>query len=266
MLAFGTSERARRRAPAGARARPPRRAAPARGARRRSSGCGGRASSSGCSPATGPRRWPGSRTTPASRAARYDASELPDDPDEVRRIALGQRGARPHLAGGQAARRRGAPRRRPLRRDDRRRRQRRPRAQGLAARDRAGERHADGPQRRRRRARLAATSPRSRRWSTRGARSSATSSASSKLFVTKSAFAAFLVLSIGLTPTAYPLLPRQLSLVATLTVGIPGLLPRARAELGRVQPARLPARARRASRSRPGPRPGSASSRATCSR
>ncbi len=44
----------------------------------------------------------------------------------------------------------------------------------------------------------------------------------SKLFVTKSAFAAFLVLSIGLTPTAYPLLPRQLSLVAALTIGIPG--------------------------------------------
>jgi P-type E1-E2 ATPase len=43
-----------------------------------------------------------------------------------------------------------------------------------------------------------------------------------KLFVTKSALAAFLVLSIGLTPTAYPLLPRQLSLVASLTIGIPG--------------------------------------------
>jgi cation-transporting P-type ATPase E len=43
-----------------------------------------------------------------------------------------------------------------------------------------------------------------------------------KLFVTKSAFAAFLVLSIGLTPTAYPLLPRQLTLAASLTIGIPG--------------------------------------------
>jgi len=40
--------------------------------------------------------------------------------------------------------------------------------------------------------------------------------------VTKSAFAAFLVLSIGLTPTAYPLLPRQLTLAASLTIGIPG--------------------------------------------
>ena len=35
-----------------------------------------------------------------------------------------------------------------------------------------------------------------------------------KLFVTKSAFAAFLVLSIGLTPIAYPLLPRHLTLAA----------------------------------------------------
>jgi cation-transporting P-type ATPase E len=43
-----------------------------------------------------------------------------------------------------------------------------------------------------------------------------------KLFVTKSAFAAFLVLSIGLTPIAYPLLPRHLTLAASLTIGIPG--------------------------------------------
>ena len=42
-----------------------------------------------------------------------------------------------------------------------------------------------------------------------------------KLFVTKSAFAAFLILSVGLTPIAYPLLPRHLSLAATLAVGIP---------------------------------------------
>ncbi|HEX6763176.1 MAG TPA: HAD-IC family P-type ATPase [Gaiellaceae bacterium] len=42
-----------------------------------------------------------------------------------------------------------------------------------------------------------------------------------KLFVTKSAFAAFLILSVGLTPTAYPLLPRHLTLAATLTIGIP---------------------------------------------
>jgi magnesium-transporting ATPase (P-type) len=42
-----------------------------------------------------------------------------------------------------------------------------------------------------------------------------------KLFVTKSAFAMFLILSIGLTPQAYPLLPRHLTLAALLTIGIP---------------------------------------------
>jgi len=42
-----------------------------------------------------------------------------------------------------------------------------------------------------------------------------------KLYVSKSAFAAFLILTIGITDTAYPLLPRHFSLVATLTIGIP---------------------------------------------
>jgi cation-transporting ATPase E len=42
-----------------------------------------------------------------------------------------------------------------------------------------------------------------------------------KLYVTKSAFAAFLILTIGITSTAYPLLPRHFSLAATLTIGIP---------------------------------------------
>lgn len=42
-----------------------------------------------------------------------------------------------------------------------------------------------------------------------------------KLYVTKSAFAAFLIVSIGTSSEAYPLLPRHLSLAATLTIGIP---------------------------------------------
>ena len=42
-----------------------------------------------------------------------------------------------------------------------------------------------------------------------------------KLFVTKSVFAAFLIVAIGITPTDYPLLPRHLTIVAALTVGIP---------------------------------------------
>ena len=42
-----------------------------------------------------------------------------------------------------------------------------------------------------------------------------------KLYVTKSAFAAFLILTIGISSDAYPLLPRHLSLAAALTIGIP---------------------------------------------
>ncbi len=42
-----------------------------------------------------------------------------------------------------------------------------------------------------------------------------------KLFVMKSAFATFLILSIGLSETAYPLLPRHLTLAASVTIGIP---------------------------------------------
>lgn len=43
----------------------------------------------------------------------------------------------------------------------------------------------------------------------------------SKLFVSKSFLAAFLVLTIGLVPTTYPFLPRHLTLLSFLTVGIP---------------------------------------------
>ena len=42
-----------------------------------------------------------------------------------------------------------------------------------------------------------------------------------RLYVTKSAFAAFLILTIGISATAYPLLPRHFSLAAALTIGIP---------------------------------------------
>ncbi len=42
-----------------------------------------------------------------------------------------------------------------------------------------------------------------------------------KLYVTKSAFAAFLILTIGTSSEAYPLLPRHLTLAASLTIGIP---------------------------------------------
>jgi cation-transporting P-type ATPase E len=42
-----------------------------------------------------------------------------------------------------------------------------------------------------------------------------------KLYVAKTAFASFLILTIGITSTAYPLLPRHFSLAATLTIGVP---------------------------------------------
>jgi P-type E1-E2 ATPase len=42
-----------------------------------------------------------------------------------------------------------------------------------------------------------------------------------KLFVSKSTVAAFLILVIGISPAEYPLLPRHLTLVASLGVGIP---------------------------------------------
>jgi cation-transporting ATPase E len=42
-----------------------------------------------------------------------------------------------------------------------------------------------------------------------------------KLYLAKTSFAAFLILTIGVSDTAYPLLPRHFSLAATLTIGIP---------------------------------------------
>ena len=43
----------------------------------------------------------------------------------------------------------------------------------------------------------------------------------SRLYITKSAFAAFLILTIGIGSDSYPLLPRHLTLAASLTIGIP---------------------------------------------
>jgi cation-transporting P-type ATPase E len=45
-----------------------------------------------------------------------------------------------------------------------------------------------------------------------------------KLYVSKSAFASFLILTVGTTATAYPLLPRYFSLAAAVTIGIPSFL------------------------------------------
>jgi cation-transporting ATPase E len=43
-----------------------------------------------------------------------------------------------------------------------------------------------------------------------------------RLFVTKSVYSALLVLTVGLLPIAYPFLPRHLTIISTLTVGLPG--------------------------------------------
>lgn len=42
-----------------------------------------------------------------------------------------------------------------------------------------------------------------------------------KLFVTKSAFAAFVILTVGLMPESYPFLSRHLTLAGALTIGVP---------------------------------------------
>jgi cation-transporting ATPase E len=42
-----------------------------------------------------------------------------------------------------------------------------------------------------------------------------------RLYLAKSSFAAFLILTIGTTSTAYPLLPRHLTIAAAVTIGIP---------------------------------------------
>ncbi len=57
-----------------------------------------------------------------------------------------------------------------------------------------------------------------------------------KLYVTKSVFAAFLILTIGTSSEAYPLLPRHFSLAAALTIGIPTFFLALAASSGSWQP------------------------------
>ncbi len=45
-----------------------------------------------------------------------------------------------------------------------------------------------------------------------------------RLFVTKSVYAAFLLLAVGVTTATYPLLPRHFTVASTLTIGIPAFL------------------------------------------
>ena len=71
-----------------------------------------------------------------------------------------------------------------------------------------------------------------------------------KLFVAKSVFAAVLILTVGVGGGSYPFLPRQLSLAAAITVGIPAFL-LALAPAAQAPPKRVHARRGRRSRSRP---------------
>jgi hypothetical protein len=76
-----------------------------------------------------------------------DGSSIPEEAAERRKFALAATRGGPDLPGGQAGDRPGVAQRRPLRGDGRGRRQRRTGAEELAARDRAGQRHADGAKR-----------------------------------------------------------------------------------------------------------------------
>ena len=87
-----------------------------------------------------------------------------------------------------------------------------------------------------------------------------------KLFVTKSAFAVVLILTVGLLRSSYPVLPRHLTLAAAITIGIPAFFLALAPELGPLPDDLVPPRGGAASRSRREPRPASASSPPTCSR
>ena len=164
------------------------------------------------------------RATPAStreRRAPSTGATCRPTRDELRRRGRRRVGDRADLARRQAARRRGARRARALRRDGRRRRQRRPGAQG-------------GPARR---------SPRApgRRWRAgvadvvlvqgdfaavppmvgEGRTILRNVQRVARLFVTKSVFAAVMIVAFAVVGFDYPFLPRQLSLAATLTIGVP---------------------------------------------
>jgi cation-transporting ATPase E len=60
-----------------------------------------------------------------------------------------------------------------------------------------------------------------------------------KLYITKSAFAAFLIVTIGVSSDSYPLLPRHLTLAASLTIGIPTFFLALAPSSGRWRPERF---------------------------
>ncbi len=67
----------------------------------------------------------------------------------------------------------------------------------------------------------------------------------SRLYLTKSVFAAFLILTIGIGSDSYPLLPRHLTLAASLTIGIPTFFLALAPSSGPWRPERFASRAAR---------------------
>ena len=84
-----------------------------------------------------------------------------------------------------------------------------------------------------------------------------------RLFVTKSVFTAVVGLAVAVPTATYPLLPRQFTIAATVTIGIPAFVLALAPSSGPWRPSGTCSRSP-ASRFPPGSRSGSASSPATC--
>ena len=87
-----------------------------------------------------------------------------------------------------------------------------------------------------------------------------------KLFVAKSALAAFLILTVGISSESYPFLPRHLTLASAITIGIPAFFLALAPSDGPVAPRALPARAGELRHTGGHGRRAWAWSRASCSR
>ncbi len=85
-----------------------------------------------------------------------------------------------------------------------------------------------------------------------------------RLFITKSVFTAVVGLAVAIPTGTFPLLPRQFTIASTVTIGIPAFVLALAPSSGPWRPERFLSRSH-GSRSQPGSRSGSASSRAICS-
>ena len=139
-----------------------------------------------------------------------------------------------------------------VRRDGRRRRERRARTEGGAAGHRNGQRQPDGEGRGR--PRPADERVLDRAASDRGGRRILRNTHRvARLFVTKSVYSAFLVAMFAIVPIAYPYLPRHLTIVSTLTVGLPAFFLALASSEGPVREPRDSSATSRGSRCRSAP-------------